>query len=65
MISALATGRAPEPPPLPRLGAGVHSGPQGGYLSWQGQVTIATALGTLSFARKKAPSSSELDHNPN
>ena len=39
MMSALAAGRAPEPPPLPRLGTGVHSGVQGGYLSWQGQVT--------------------------
>lgn len=41
MMSALAAGRTPEPPPLPRLGAGFHSGPQGGYLSWQGQVTTA------------------------
>ena len=39
MMSALAAGRAPEPPPLPRLGSGIHSGDQGGYLSWQGQVT--------------------------
>lgn len=41
MIGALAAGRAPEPPPAPRLGGGVHVGEQGGYLSWQGRITTA------------------------
>jgi len=49
MISALAAGRAPEPPPLPRLGAGIHSGPQGGYLSWQGQVSTANSPNPVRF----------------
>lgn len=38
MMAALASGSQPEPPPLPRLGEGVHQGDQGGYLSWQGRV---------------------------
>ena len=40
MIAALASGRDPEPPPRPRLGAGLHRGDQGGYLSWQGRVDV-------------------------
>lgn len=39
MIAARASGLDPEPPPAPRLGHGVHAGDQGGYLSYQGQVT--------------------------
>lgn len=49
MIAALAAGRAPEPPPAPRLGGGVHDGSQGGYLSWQGQVTTSSHPGPVRF----------------
>jgi hypothetical protein len=42
MKAALASGAAPEPPPAPRLGSGLHAGESGGYLSWQGQVTTST-----------------------
>jgi 3-(3-hydroxy-phenyl)propionate hydroxylase len=41
MKAELASGRMPEPPPAPRLGAGVHRGHTGGYLAWQGQITVA------------------------
>ncbi len=41
MLAALAGGHQPEPPPEPRLGPGLHTGPTGGYLSWQGRVTTA------------------------
>ena len=39
MIADRESGRQPEPPPTPRLGAGVFEGDEGGYLSWQGQIT--------------------------
>ena len=38
MMTARAQGAAAEPPPDPRLGAGVHQGADGGTLSWQGNV---------------------------
>lgn len=38
MKAALADG-APEPPPEPRLGDGLHQGEAGGYLSHQGRIT--------------------------
>lgn len=40
MKAELASGRMPEPPPAPRLGAGVHEGDSGGYLAWQGQIGV-------------------------
>ncbi|GAA1846250.1 bifunctional 3-(3-hydroxy-phenyl)propionate/3-hydroxycinnamic acid hydroxylase [Agromyces salentinus] len=39
MIAARQAGREPEPPPAPRLGGGLHRGPQGGVLSRQGRIT--------------------------
>ena len=44
MLADLAAGRKPEPPPAPRLGPGLHTGPAGGYLSRQGLVTTADQL---------------------
>lgn len=41
MLADRASGRTPEPPPAPRLGAGLHIGQAGGYLSWQGRVASA------------------------
>jgi 2-polyprenyl-6-methoxyphenol hydroxylase-like FAD-dependent oxidoreductase len=41
MIAARASRQAPEPPPAPRLGDGLHEGATGGYLSWQGQIARA------------------------
>ncbi|HEX4402026.1 MAG TPA: bifunctional 3-(3-hydroxy-phenyl)propionate/3-hydroxycinnamic acid hydroxylase [Galbitalea sp.] len=38
MVAARASREAPEPPPAPRLGAGVHESEAGGYLAWQGQI---------------------------
>ena len=38
MIAARASREAPEPPPAPRLGNGLHEGDTGGYLAWQGQI---------------------------
>jgi 2-polyprenyl-6-methoxyphenol hydroxylase-like FAD-dependent oxidoreductase len=38
MIAARASREAPEPPPAPRLGDGLHEGSGGGYLAWQGQI---------------------------
>ena len=40
MIAERESGRTPQPPPAPRLGAGVHSGDRGGYLSRQGVVLL-------------------------
>ena len=40
MIAERESGREPEPPPAPRLGDGLFVGETGGYLSWQGQITV-------------------------
>lgn len=49
MKDALASGRAPEPPPAPRLGPGIHRGDRGGYLSWQGRITTAEHPAPVRF----------------
>lgn len=49
MKAALASGRKPEPPPAPRLGAGIHHGETGGYLAWQGQIAIPGRNGRTRF----------------
>lgn len=41
MLAAIASGDTPKPPPEPRLGAGLHTGPHGGVLSWQGRITTS------------------------
>jgi 3-(3-hydroxy-phenyl)propionate hydroxylase len=40
MIADREAGRQAEPPPAPRLGDGLFTGDAGGYLSWQGQITV-------------------------
>lgn len=40
MIAERESGREPEPPPAPRLGDGLFVGDAGGYLSWQGQISV-------------------------
>jgi len=49
MIADREAGRLPEPPPAPRLGAGVYEGDNGGYLSWQGHVTTSTHDSPVKF----------------
>ena len=49
MKAELASGRKPEPPPAPRLGAGLHEGETGGYLAWQGQIGVPGREGRSKF----------------
>lgn len=44
MISDREAGRLPEPPPAPRLGDGLFEGESGGYLSWQGEITVGDGV---------------------
>ena len=46
MLADRASGRAPEPPPAPRLGPGLHQGEAGGYLSWQGRISTSAVADT-------------------
>ena len=49
MIVDRESGRLPEPPPAPRLGRGLFEGENGGYLSWQGQITVSNDSSRRKF----------------
>lgn len=40
MKAEVAAANSPEAAPQPRLGEGIRSGDQGGYLSWQGKISV-------------------------
>ena len=62
MIAERESGRLPEPPPTPRIGTGLHIGEQGGYLSWQGQVSTADQSGSRRYDDVFGPGALILDH---
>jgi 3-(3-hydroxy-phenyl)propionate hydroxylase len=49
MLAAIRDRVAPQPPPAPRLGEGIHIGEHGGELSWQGFVTTSDVAAPTRF----------------
>ena len=47
MMAEWNTGMKPPVPPRPGLGPGVHAGPAGGHLAWQGRVRAGSASPVL------------------